>query len=348
MASLATSSCAIAIVGGMASCSGEERCDDCWPEIVPDAKAEFLPFLDAGGENLGRPDVCPNGVGRRRRIAVATQHGCALRTDGRIVCWGTPVQNVGQARPPTGGFTEVSLRDERTCGIGVAGGLACWGRSLTVPPLGAVGQVSVGTAHVCVLQSCGDLVCFGEDNSGATQVPAASYVAVAAGDSHTCAVRDNGSLLCWGDNRWRQASPPSGTFTMVATELMHGCAIRTDNSLACWGMGSPGQPVDGSDPDGASWGQATPPAGQFKDVSTGRMHSCAVQIDGQVRCWGAGTTLGNCQASVAECGQSMPPPDLFEEVAAGFTHSCGIRADGKIACWGSTTGGRSTPPTDFQ
>jgi len=93
--------------------------------------------------------------------------------------------------------------------------------------------------------------------------------------------------------------------------------------------------------------QAIPPAGAFKYLGAGALHTCGIKNDDTVACWGLGTTAGDCQGQ-GECGQAMPPADKFQQIAGGDTNTCGIKLDGSLACWGSNTGGRSTPPADFK
>ncbi len=92
------------------------------------------------------------------------------------------------------------------------------------------------------------------------------------------------------------------------------------------------------------WGQAIPPAGAFVAVAAGTVHSCAVRVNGDVACRGAGKTNGDCSASLDACGMSVAPAGPFVEVAVGYTNSCGMLTDGSVACWGSNSNDRSTPP----
>ena len=52
----------------------------------------------------------------------------------------------------------------------------------------------------------------------------------------------------------------------------HSCAIREDGTLACFGDDL--------------YGQATPPAGTFEELSAGYHHNCAVRSNGAFACWG--------------------------------------------------------------
>src|SRR5688500_8763039 len=59
-------------------------------------------------------------------------------------------------------------------------------------------------------------------------------------------------------------------------------------------------------------------------VSAGGSHSCGVQTNGALACWGAN-----------ELGQASPPAGTFTSVSAGDAHGCGIQTAGALACWGA-------------
>ncbi|BAP55948.1 hypothetical protein THII_1651 [Thioploca ingrica] len=71
-------------------------------------------------------------------------------------------------------------------------------------------------------------------------------------------------------------------------------------------------------------GQAMPPSGTFLQISLGGQHSCGIRTDKTVACWG-----------LDEEGQSTPPSGTFLQISAGFWHNCGVRTDNTLACWGS-------------
>ncbi|PYP95483.1 MAG: hypothetical protein DMD34_06665, partial [Gemmatimonadetes bacterium] len=49
----------------------------------------------------------------------------------------------------------------------------------------------------------------------------------------------------------------------------HTCGLKTDGTVACWGDDY--------------YGQATPPAGTFAQVSAGGSHTCGLKTDGTRR-----------------------------------------------------------------
>jgi hypothetical protein len=203
--------------------------------------------------------------------------------------------------------------------------------------------MDVGVRVSCGLGLVGGAVLYWGQDSAAAQLPADTYRAVGAGRSFTCGLTVTGALRCGG----RIVAPPSdGPFAMLAVGDGNACALREDRTLACWGLGGPNDPVDGSDELMISWGQSIPPPGEFVYVAAGSVHSCALREDGEVVCWGAGKTNGDCQGSgsVDTCGMLLSPPGPFVELSLGVTNSCGLRPDHSVSCWGSNTGNRSTPP----
>jgi hypothetical protein len=65
-------------------------------------------------------------------------------------------------------------------------------------------------------------------------------------------------------------------------------------------------------------------------VSAGGAHTCAVDVDGGLECWGDDSD-----------GQlDGIKPGSFASVSAGGGHSCAIRAFGHLACWGGDSSGQ--------
>ena len=81
---------------------------------------------------------------------------------------------------------------------------------------------------------------------------------------------------------------------------------------------------------------------RFASVSAGWDHTCGVQRDGSVACWGSN------YANSIWLGQATPPAGEFTSVSAGGVigggHTCGVRRDGSVACWGRDRDGQATPP----
>ena len=148
-----------------------------------------------------------------------TQHACALRADGEVICWGDD----GNGR-------------------------------IRVPPerLGAApyGAVAAGGEHSCALRAAGAILCWGDNQYGQTEAPDGTYTAITAGRWHTCALRSDGEAVCWGDGvtadvgEWPpyidpppgtpNREPPPGPFTALSAGPYHTCALRPGGEVACW------------------------------------------------------------------------------------------------------------------
>jgi hypothetical protein len=79
-------------------------------------------------------------------------------------------------------------------------------------------------------------------------------------------------------------------------------------------------------------GQASAPDGLWADVETGRTHSCALDEEGMPTCWGYPLE-----------GVLDVPQRPFEALDLGWSTGCGLDADGVVTCWGQ---GIASPPDD--
>ena len=229
------------------SCAiGEDGRIYCWGhnrngELGPD---------DIGGGVPSPRVLAPDD--RFDQIATGGFHDCALRTDGRILCWG--LNESGELG--TGDFddrtapTEVGCIEEGcvddwsaiaagdffSCAIR-AGELYCWGG-------GAQGQL--GTGPMSLADFARPL----------GPIEGGPYAIIAGGGSHACAITADGALACWGRNDFGQlgvggtdqlnrpavvSAPGPSEFRALGLGREHTCAIRTDQTLWCWGRNDAGQ-----------------------------------------------------------------------------------------------------------
>jgi hypothetical protein len=140
--------------------------------------------------------------------------GCALRHNGRPVCWkGEGVASDPGTAPP-GSFTRVSVGYIGTpengggpfaCGITQSRKIVCWGQvPAGLAPRGSFTQISASGDTLCGRHSDGKVVCrFGSGASVRTFSPPGSFSQVSAGaraNSDVCALQIRGSVVCWNIN----------------------------------------------------------------------------------------------------------------------------------------------------
>lgn len=179
-------------------------------------------------------------------VSAGESHSCALRTRGRLYCWGS--DGSGELGD---GFPEVS--QPAPVQVGVA---TTWA------------AVTTGAGHTCATKTNGRLYCWGWGDRGQlgngghtnqytpTQVGVATnWSAVEGGFAHTCGRKSNGRLFCWGSDDSGelgdgmplalQTTPVpvvGGTnWGGIAAGGAHTCALKTNRRLLCWGGGGSGQ-----------------------------------------------------------------------------------------------------------
>lgn len=70
-------------------------------------------------------------------------------------------------------------------------------------------------------------------------------------------------------------------------------------------------------------------------IANGAFHHCAVDAEGQARCWGD-DTYGQVSG--------LPREHRYAQVGAGWRFSCGLTVSGEIHCWGANSGGQTASP----
>jgi hypothetical protein len=95
----------------------------------------------------------------------------------------------------------------------------------------------------------------------------------------------------------------------------------------------------------SDYGQSAPPAGTFAHISAGALHTCGLQSDSTLVCWGAGSVNTGTKP---DFGQSIPPAEEFVYFSTGTYHTCGLRSDDSVVCWGSDAFGQLASALTFR
>lgn len=192
-----------------------------------------------------------------RALSLGNAHGCALRTDDTLWCWGmdedgqlgrdqtpeeretpedadpdrpwVPNSNVPVQVGSDADWRSVELGQHHTCAVRTDDSLWCWGSN-------AHGQVGIGVDTVRILAPT-------EVDNGA------GWRSVAAAIRHSCGVRVDGTLWCWGFGEEGQLgqgenvshnSPiqigEGSDWLMGSPAYAHACGLREGGELWCGGI----------------------------------------------------------------------------------------------------------------
>ena len=283
-------------------------------------------------------------------------HTCVILSDQTVSCWGENLSgqlgignNTNQHSPVSvPGLTniaEISLGSAHTCAINNTGSVWCWGFNVW-------GQLGIGNIT--------------NQNSPVLVEALSNIVEISLGEYHTCARNITGVIFCWGRNQNGELgigttdnqenlpqfvnfpSSYASNFTQIAVGGFHACAINEDKFCFCWGWNDLGQVglESSSNPQNIDK-QTTPVLLQgdqkpYKEVSLGYKHSCIIDADDNLFCWGENQyyELGkfhdenNDQRNDAKVYELLYITNNTDKISLGKKHTCAIKNTGHVFCWG--------------
>ena len=216
----------------------------------------------------------------------------------------------------------------------------------TIVQRSVMNRMCIGSEHACVIMPDSSIRCWGRCTEGQCTSPDIAgilYRHISCSDYSTCAIDNDDNVLCWGSNLFGIATPPPLPLSYISMGSGHVCGIaRKDQKVVCWGWNDLGQ-------------TDVPLNLTATTVASSRYHSCALDVNIGVVCWGANRN-----------NAAMPPAFLsvegrysgsFSSITANLTdiatslyHSCVLGAQVNfLACWGAEgiADGRATVPTGF-
>lgn len=331
--------------------------------------------VSEGGSEVPRwvpPDATTAAGDDPVALTTSAIHTCVVLTSGQVHCWGadpddllgvpngacgeTAIDGTCVAPPshvaldvpqsqiaagyipppvPTNGATAPPPLP-LTCAVGQDGQVRCWGTNA---------GLALGTLDTLSERPQPDLV-FDEDG-----FPVRDMVEVAIGGDQVYAIDFTGAVWFWGGSVQqgaRHADLPRATHLAVGQD--HSCLVTAGGGVMCWGNNTNGQAGDlqaALDCDPAASDCTIGPtlvAGvdRVLEVAVGETHSCAVDKDGAVWCWGSNQSLqlGAGGGELVSGPVEVPLPGPAAEVATGRAHTCAVLRAGGVYCWGENNAGQ--------
>jgi alpha-tubulin suppressor-like RCC1 family protein len=148
-------------------------------------------------------------------------------------------------------------------------------------------------------------------------------IEITAGSAFNCVLLDDGAVWCWGNDGVGQLGlglAGLSSFTCSDGAYPRSCRLEPHRVVGL------------------------PPAAHIRARDE---HTCAVLVDGTLRCWGRAAGLGNMHVGVTTCMESGVSVDCLrtptgdpglsgmDDVAPGSVHMCALSASGEVWCWGS-------------
>ncbi len=342
--------------------------------------ADFQLSVDLSSVNLtsvvaGSSHGC--GITPNQTVKCWGYGNSGLMGDGTNVTKSTPVDVLNIY-----GVTQLSSGYDHVCAKTSSGEAYCWGSGangklgngfksnsnipVKVSNLSGVLSISAGDEHTCAVVSGGDAYCWGYNSFGrlgngtSTQssvpvkvsmpVPAKQ---IAAGYLNSYALGENGVVYGWGihtngaltTEHTVTASTPvalsqlTGVTTKISASFTNSgvCALKNDHTAMCFGR----YPGNGETTSNSA---VKVELINVKDIRVGTDDSCALLINGGLRCWGSNSSgeLGD-NTNIGKSSPTLPVAMLQKNVvdfAIGTAHTCAIFSSGGTRCWGAGSNSR--------
>lgn len=125
----------------------------------------------------------------------------------------------------------------------------------------------------------------------------------------------------------------------VAIGAKHSCVLSTSGSIYCWGNNDAGQL--GQSSFSASFSATALKVeglrSRIKKIVAGRFHTCGLDVEGIVYCWGSNGTgqIGNDSTAGIVATPALVAGEIrFSNISAGAGSTCGLSIDKTAYCWG--------------
>ena len=281
----------------------------------PDANAPTL--IDSGDP----PPDSGDPMTGYSMLSVGGSTVCAIRTvDQGIDCQllgASHLADFGQATPPEGRFSAVSVGALHACALSTDGTATCWGQpdetdqgKLALSGGSYLG-ITAGLTTSCAWTEDHVLSCVSDATDESDLTRETDVRAADAGPRNTLRLRTDGRIVVDPDGEhFAQSTRFDEPFSTAAMGGTFTCGLTESGSIHCAGDDF--------------HGQLQAPNGVFSTIDAGVVHACALAADGTATCWGNDAY-----------GQAQPPTEPLTAISTGADVSCGLDTNGALRCWGA-------------
>ena len=299
-------------------------------------------------------------------VALGNSHGCVLRLDGEIYCWGGS-NSLNQLGTPGAPTVQGALQPISTAKAVANTGVPCVedgqcttdGDACTVPACidgkcstkpaadgGACDDANGCTlGDTCTAGKCTSTAVACTDSNACTQDECATMVGQCIGTALPGGASCGDGAACVDGQCKVEAK---GWASKVSVGSNHACALRRDGTVWCWGTNKYGQ-LGNNSLLSSSVPVQVEGLTKVISVSAGGDYTCAVDEAGAAWCWGLNTwqNLGEGSTTSSSIPKKVSGDIAMTKVVtsrndAGHGRTtCGLGADNVVYCWGYNTYGEA-------
>lgn len=293
----------------------------------------------------------------QERLALGSGHGCLLKENGSIACWGDNSHGgLGSGETDNGYFLPRQVVGiSEAISIVASGGLSATNCALlydkTVKCWGSGSKGELGTGDSSMYTS----------NVPVTVTGLSNVKSISGGNDRFCATLENGTVQCWGNNMYGHLDASADSY-LYSPNVVPGlsevesislesnffstgfsaCALLRSGSLSCWGDNYPSDVSSDFGVIEYSPKQVTG-ISNVAQLSIGYDASFALLNSGELYAWGRGTE--KLPDPIANLTDYTPPTRVLSglkgirKISTGSFHACVLLEDQTVQCWGRNGNG---------